>query len=128
MIEKIVLRLLAIKSRTTEELKKKLILKGFSLSEIETAIKKFTKLGYLNDDEIRERRFQTYLHKGYGPRLVALKMKQQGLRMPPYPLQLQRQVASKLLKTTAFKRKDPAKKGAALQRRGFDLEVIYSLI
>lgn len=128
MIEKIVLRLLAMKSRTTEELRKKLILKGFPSSEIEAVIQKFTKLGYLNDQEICERRFQIYLQKGYGPRFIALKMKEHGLRMPPYPTPLQRQVASKLLKTAAFQRKDPAKKGAALQRRGFDLDVIYALI
>lgn len=128
MIEKIVLRLLAIKSRTTEELRKKLILKGFSAAEIEPVIQKFTKLGYLNDQEMSERRFQIYLQKGYGPRYIALKMKQQGLRMPPYPAHLQRQVATHLLKTAAFQRKDSAKKGAALQRRGFDLEVIYQVI
>ena len=128
MIEKIVLRLLAIKSRTTEELRKKLILKGFGREEVESVIQKFTKLGYLNDSEIVERRFEAYLKRGYGPRLVGLKFKQQGVKMPPYPAALQKQVALQLLKTAAFKKKDPQKQGAALQRRGFDLEVIYQVI
>ncbi len=128
MIEKIVLRLLSIKSRTTEELRKKLSLKGFGRDEIEAVIKKFTKLGYLNDQEILDRRFEAYLKRGYGPRLVALKFKQQGLKMPPYGTALQKQVVEALLKTAAFKKKDPQKQGAALQRRGFDLEVIYTQI
>ena len=128
MIEKIVFRLLAIKSRTAHELRKKLSLKGFGPDEIEMAIQKFTTWGYLNDQEILDRRFEAYLKRGYGPRLIALKFKQQGLKMPPYPSALQKDVASALLKTTAFKKKDPQKQGAALQRRGFDLEVIYQVI
>ncbi|MGD0664935.1 MAG: regulatory protein RecX [Rhabdochlamydiaceae bacterium] len=128
MIEKIVLRLLAIKSRTTEELRKKLKLKGFCPDEIESVIQKFTKLGYLNDQDILDRRFESYLKRGYGPRLVALKFHQQGLKMPPYPTDLQKKVALELLKTAAFKKKDPQKQGAALQRRGFDLEVIFQVI
>ncbi len=128
MIEKIVLRLLSIKSRTAEELRKKLILKGFGQSEIEAVIQKFTKMGYLNDQEIVDRRFASYLKRGYGPRLIALKFKQQGLKMPSYPLSLQKEVAENLLKTAAFKKKDTQKQGAALQRRGFDLEVIYQVI
>ncbi len=128
MIEKIVLRLLSIKSRTVHELRKKLSLKGFGEDEIEQAIQKFTRLGYLNDQEIVDRRFEALLKRGYGPRLIALKFKQQGLKMPPYSTSLQKQVAQNLLKTAAFKKKDSQKQGAALQRRGFDLEVIYQLI
>lgn len=128
MIEKIVARLLAIKSRTTEELRKKLKLKGFGHDEIEMTIQKFTSLGYLNDHEIVDRRFEAFLKRGYGPRLIALKFKQQGLKMPPYPTALQKQVALNLLKTTAFQKKDPQKQGAALQRRGFDLDVIFSVL
>lgn len=128
MIEKIVLRLLSIKSRTVEELRKKLILKGFGHPEIEAVIQKFIKMGYLNDQEIVDRRFESYLKRGYGPRLIALKFKQQGLKMPPYSASLQKEVAEKLLKTASFKKKDLQKQGAALQRRGFDLEVIYQVI
>ncbi len=128
MIEKIVLRLLSIKSRTAHELRKKLILKGFGQDEIEAAIQKFTKLGYLNDQEVLDRRFESYLKRGYGPRLIALKFKQQGLKMPSYPSALQKEIAQGLLKTAAFKKKDSQKQGAALQRRGFDLEIIYQVI
>jgi SOS response regulatory protein OraA/RecX len=127
MIEKTAVRLLAVKSLSCEELRKKLKLKGFSSHEIESVIKKFTSLGYLNDQEIRERRFQAYLRKGYGPRYVAMKMKEQGLSMPFYPSHLQKQIVLQLLKTAAFKRKNFQKQGAALQRRGFDLEVIYEI-
>jgi regulatory protein len=128
MIEKIALRLLTIKSRTKEELRKKLKLKGFGDEEIERTIQKFSAMGYLNDLEIAERRFEAFLRRGYGPRLVALKMKQQGIKMPLYSAALQRQVAQKLLQTAAFKKKDPQKQGAALQRRGFDLNVIYEIV
>lgn len=128
MIEKIVLRLLSIKSRTAEELRKKLKLKGFGSREVEVVIQKFTELGYLNDQELAAHRFDFFLKRGYGPRIVAFKFKQLGLQMPPYSADLQKQVASDLLKTASFRKKEPQKQGAALQRRGFDLEVIYEVI
>jgi SOS response regulatory protein OraA/RecX len=128
MIEKIALRLLSIKSRSTDELRKKLNLRGFCSEEIEPVLIKMADLGYLNDSETTERRFKNFVAKGYGPRLVALKMKEQGLTMPSYPIHLQKEVALQLLKTVAFKRKDSQKKGQTLQRRGFDLEVIFSIL
>lgn len=128
MIEKIALRLLSLKTQTTEELRRKLTLRGFSSEEIDPVLTKMARLGYLNDQETTERRFQVFLKKGYGPRYVAPKMKQQGLAMPPYSTELQKEVAQALLKTASFKRKDAQKKGLALQRKGFDLEVIYAVI
>ena len=128
MVEKNALRLLSIKSRSTEELRKKLISRGFSPQEIEPVLVKMVSLGFLNDQEMAERRFKNLLEKGYGPRYVVLKMKEQGLKMPSYPASLQEEAARAVLKTAAFRRKDVRKKGAALQRRGFDLEVIYAVL
>jgi SOS response regulatory protein OraA/RecX len=127
MIEKIALKLLSIKSRTAQELKKKLILKGFELQDIEAVIKKMTDEGYLDDTESAQRKFEIYVQKGYGPRWIALKMGREGLKMPLYPADLQRKVIKKILDTFPFQRKDKLQKRAALQRRGFTPEVIVEM-
>ena len=129
MIEKIALRLLSIKSRSQEELRKKLTLKGFAVDEVDAVIQKFARLGYLNDKETTERRFKNFIQKGYGPRYVALKMREQGLKMPPYLRGLQQETLAKVCKTAAFKaKKSPQQQGAMLYRRGFDADMIQEVL
>lgn len=124
MIEKIALHLLSLKSQSSYELRKKLILRGFTPKEIEPVIEKYKNLGYLSDGDLAERRASYYQKKGYGPRWVSVKLKSQGLRPPSYPIEEQKGAIKKVLQTPAFLRKSSAQKMAALQRRGFDLEAI----
>lgn len=129
MIEKIALRLLSLKSRSQEELRKKLTLKGFAAGEIAEVIHKLTQLGYLNDAEATELRFKSLVQKGYGPRYVALKMREQGLKMPPYSRRLQREAVEAVCRTAAFKaKKGVRQQGAMLYRRGFDTDVIQEVL
>jgi len=128
MIEKIALRLLSLKSYSTCELRKKLIRRGFDPQEIEPVLEKYQRLGFLNDKDLAERRLETFKRKGYGPHRVAGKFKQQGLKASSYTSDEQKEAILRLLKTPIFVRKDRNKQIAALQRRGFDLEVIFEVM
>ena len=128
MIEKIVLRYLSLKSFSSFELRKKLIRRGFDLGEIETILEKYTSRGFINDRELAERRTELYKKKGYGPLWISGKLKTQGLRLASYSWDEQKVVIERVLNTSAFAKKDRNKQIAALQRRGFDLEVIFQVI
>jgi SOS response regulatory protein OraA/RecX len=128
MIEKIALRLLSLKSYSTYELRKKLIRRGFDPQEIELVLAKYQRLGFLNDKDLAERRQEAYKKRGYGPHRVTGKFKQQGLKPSSYTSDEQKEAILRLLKTPIFLRKDRNKQIAALQRRGFDLEVIFEVI
>ncbi len=125
MIEKTILRLLSLKNYSTYELKKKLLNKGFTPEEIEPALKKFA--AYLNDSELAERRLEEYKKRGYGPRKIAAKLLTQGLAPRSISPNEQKASIKKILTTPSFERKDRMKKMGALQRRGFDLEVIIEV-
>ncbi len=128
MIEKIAIRLLSLKSQSSCELRKKLTRKGFSTQEIDPVLEKYTRLGYLNDADLTKRRSEAYKKKGYGPHWITGKLRQQGLRPPPYPLEEQKANIAKLLGTAAFLKKNSSQQLSALQRRGFDLQAILDTI
>ncbi|HEX2579164.1 MAG TPA: RecX family transcriptional regulator [Rhabdochlamydiaceae bacterium] len=128
MIEKVVLRLLSLKSYSTCELRKKLVRRGFDPPEIEIVLEKFQKLGFLNDQDLAERRGEAYKRRGYGPHRIAGKFKQQGLNPSSYSPEEQKEIILRLLKSPIYARKDRHKKIAALQRRGFDLEIIFEVV
>ena len=128
MIEKVVLRLLSLKSYSTYELRKKLIRKGFNSHEIESVLEKVQKKGFLNDQDLSDRRLEAYKKRGYGPHWIGAKLKQQGLKASSYSPEEQKEAIVRLLKTPIFARKDKNKQIAALQRRGFDLEVIFEVL
>jgi len=128
MIEKIVLRLLSLKSYSTYELRKKLIRKGFNPQDIEPILEKYQRLGFLNDSDLTQRRIEGYKNRGYGPHWIAGKLKQQGLKLSVYTAEEQKEIIRRLLKTPIFARKDRNKQIAALQRRGFDLNIIFQVV
>lgn len=132
MIEKIALRLLSLKSYSTYELKKKLLNKGFTAEEIAPLLEKYQRLGFLNDNDLTERRIEEFKKRGYGPHWIAGKLRTKGLNLglktSSYSLEEQKTVIQKLLKTPLFAKKDKPKQIAALQRRGFDLDVIFSTL
>ncbi len=119
-------RLLAIKSRSTEELRKKLTLKGFPSQEIEETLIYCQEAGYLNDDHMAKRRVEQLEAKGYGPRYIKMKLKSWGLKNPGFSSEAA--VIRALLQKANWKKKSPQQKAAALARRGFSTEAIYSQI
>lgn len=128
MIEKVALRLLSLKCHSSSDLRKKLIRRGFSPEEIEPLLEKYQRLGYLNDNDLAERRTEAYQKRGYGPRWIAGKLREQGLRPSSYSLEDQKAAIARLVKTAPFLRKKPSQQIAALQRRGFDLSAIFAVI
>ncbi len=127
-VKKIALRLLSIRSYSSAELRKKLNPRGFSEEEVEWAIAECTRLGFLNDVEEAARRTERFKRKGYGPALIAFKMKSSGLKEIRLSVEEQKETIRALLKKEAWKKKDRIKKIAALQRRGFDMHCILAVI
>lgn len=127
-IKKIALRLLSIKSYSSKELRKKLNLRGFAEEEVAWVIEECERLGFLNDQDEAKRRVDRFKRKGYGPCLIAFKMKDSGLKSIKMSSDEQIEIIHELLKKEAWKKKDRLKKIAALQRRGFDLKCILAVI
>lgn len=124
----VALRLLGIKSRTVLELKKKLTERGFPEEEVEATLRFCHDYGYLNDQEVGERRLKSLKRKGYGPRYIAAKMKMQGLKAGAVTSEEQKEAILELLQKPTWKKKKQPNLMAALQRRGFDFEVILSAL
>lgn len=122
------LKLLSIKSRSIAEARKKLSLKGYPEEEIEEAIEACRRLGYLNDAEESGRRQEKWKRRGYGPHIVAYKLKEAGLKYQPVSRKEQASQIRELLQKPLWKKKPREKKIAALQRRGFNLDLILELI
>lgn len=122
------MRLLAIKSRSSLEIRKKLTLRGFSSEEIDFALKECVRLGFLNDANESRRRYEKLKNKGYGPRYIALKLQSQGLQVPRQSPEEQKEIIRALLKKDLWAKKKKRNLFSALQRRGFDLECILEVI
>ena len=107
------LRLLSMRTYHSGVLARKLEMKGFSKESCERVITECKRLGFLKDDEAILREFR----RGYGPRYIELKLR----------------VSSKevrVLITREMQKEKIAelkKKGIrALQRRGFDLDLVLT--
>jgi len=124
----VALRLLSIKGRTVQELKKKLSLKSFPPEEIEEALQTCIRLGYLDDAQEGQRRTERLKKRGYGPRYIAAKMRHEGLKASSISASEQKAMILDLLKKPAWQKKERAKLMGALQRRGFDMQSILELL
>lgn len=122
------LRLLGVKSRTVLELRKKLLERGFSEEEVEAALSFCREYGYLNDEEESRRRQASLKRRGYGPRYIAAKLKMQGLYSSTMSRDEQLAAITQLLEKPAWQKKKKPNLIAALQRRGFDYELILSML
>jgi SOS response regulatory protein OraA/RecX len=128
MIEKTVLRLLAIKDYSYHELKQKLTKKNFPPQEIEKILDKYTIQRFINDKELANRRAQLYKNKGYGPKWIAQKLKSYGLTMGSYSIDEQLDAIRACLKKPLLEKKTTREQISSLERRGFDLETIFQVI
>lgn len=127
MIEKTLLRLLSAKNMSSMELKEKLYQKGFSKLEVDSLVQEYCDKGYLNDEDLALYRAHLYKKRGYGLRWIRLKLKQQGLKVPD---QFQDHIEDIkiFLSKTSFKNKTQKSQIAALERRGFDLDMIFKAL
>ena len=103
------LRLLSLRGYHSHVLLRKLERKGFSAESCQRVIEDCKRLGFLKDDEAILREWR----RGYGPKYIEWKMAIDGVR-EVITREMQRE-----------KIKEFARKGIrALQRRGFDLDLI----
>lgn len=118
------IRLLAIKGRFKEEVKKRLQLKKFSHDAIESALKRADELGFFDDQQLGRRQVKKWLEKGYGPLLIRAKLQEQGGLSPGLlneAYEKQEETIERLLNKL---KGGKAKVYAALVRRGFEREAI----
>lgn len=119
-------RLLGMKGYHSQELRKKLELKGYGPEAVDHALAECRRLGFLNDGEYVRSWAERLRKKGYGPRYIAAKMRSKGIPAPALGEDQEEEI--RRLVEGRFKNKDKRKTIAALQRRGFDLESIFKVI
>lgn len=84
MKEKVNLRdraigLLARREHSQQELRQKLLLKGYPISEIETVLALLTKEGLQSDERYAEAYVRHRVDMGFGPRRIMLELRQRGV-------------------------------------------------
>jgi SOS response regulatory protein OraA/RecX len=115
-------RLVAAKQQSAFELQQKLERKGFSQNCLNALIEEFKQLGYLSDGDLTQSIIEKEIRRGYGPRYIEAKLRSLGLATD----QVRKIVTDKLQQGAIAKlKKRWPKPAAALQRRGFDLDIIF---
>lgn len=127
------LKLIGLKGRTTQELKNKLAEKGFSERSIDLAISVCQRLGFLNDQEEYRGFVRRELRKGYGPNLIAMKLRAKHpdaniVELLAEAREAQEEAIQNVIRKKCKKITDKRKVMQTLQRRGFDWDIIKSLL
>jgi len=73
------LRLLALRSRTAQELDRALAKAGITSTERQSALARLRELGYINDREVARARARTRVERGDAPRLAAKRLAAAGI-------------------------------------------------
>ena len=76
------LRLLALRSRTAQELDRALAKAGVAPTERQSALARLRELGYINDREVARARARTRVERGDAPRLAAKRLAAAGIGEP----------------------------------------------
>jgi regulatory protein len=134
--------LLSFKMRTRAELTEKLTARKINMQSIEEAIEKLAKYGYVNDTQYAQEFVQSAISsERYGRKVIAFKLKEKGIDetiiedvMQTFSHEIETLIARKQL--LIFKKKylneDKYKKRkkiyAALARRGFDYDIINTIL
>lgn len=122
------LKLLARRAHFEKELKEKLVRKELDTKEIEEAMRWCRERGYLDDIEVAAQWIKEQVRKGHGPRLLWAKLKTKCDLSDEVLWELlgkiDQEAAIYRLLERRYAGKEREKVMAALQRRGFDLEVI----
>ncbi|MBI5273134.1 MAG: regulatory protein RecX [Chlamydiia bacterium] len=125
LAKQVACRLLMARGYSTTGLKQKLERKRFSDAVCDILIEELKELGYLKDDEFTERLILKEA-LAYGPRYIEMKLRSRGLSAHSV-----RQKVSPAMQIEAIRRLLPKLRGnpaAALQRRGFDLDLIRAAL
>jgi SOS response regulatory protein OraA/RecX len=124
LARKVAFRLLAMRSYHSEKLREKLEKRGCPFAVCDAVIAECKRLGYLQDEQYEESAILREFQRGHGPWYIEAKtrysrQKIRKLITPEMQMERMRQLLPKL---------GPREKAMrALQRRGFDLELIRTL-
>ncbi len=121
--------LLAKKAYFSKELERKLREKDYPINEILPILKELKAQGWLNDEDLAARYVERLKAKGYGRRVIALKLRE---KAGPIEVSIEEsEDAALALIEKKYRRDLPEKKEkviAALMRRGFSYELIKNLL
>ena len=123
LAKRVAYRLLGIKNQSKSELRKKLGKRGISDAVCELMIEDLERLGCLSDDSYEIDLIEKELRKGHGPLYIEMKLRSLGFENSRVRKIVDEEVQRKTIRKWIPKLKNPA---ASLQRRGFDLEIIFS--
>jgi SOS response regulatory protein OraA/RecX len=113
-------RLLSMRNYHSGVLGRKLESKGFSKEICEKVIEECKRLGFLKDDEFILREFR----RGYGPRYIEFKLRVSRQKVRELiSREMQREQILKMAKKLGSREKAMR----ALQRRGFDLDIVIEI-
>lgn len=133
------LELLSRREHSRQELIQKLVTRGFDAEAAENAVHYMTERGWQDDGRYAEARARSRMLGGHGPLRIRAELRQHGVAEAEVELALdacevdwQALAAEELQRRfgtdKADTRKEIARRGAFLQRRGFDLDAIrYAL-
>jgi len=131
------LQLLARRDHAREELRRKLLSRGFNLPDVEAALGRLQELGYLNDVELARRvALRLSERRGWGRRRLGWYLRQHGfpeealeaaLRGLAPEEELARRALARRFRSPLYGREEQ-RAAAFLQRQGFDWSVIRRLL
>ena len=87
-------RILAIRDHGREELKRKLLSRGFEELEVETLIEKLVRAGLIDDDAYSEEISRYELERGHGLHYIRAKLKRKGIECVPSSLKVSDEIES----------------------------------
>lgn len=116
-------RLLNVKNQSVLELQRKLVKRGFSHLVIQEIIEELKRLGYLSDTDFTQTLIESEMRKGHGPLYIERKLRFLGLDVNQVRKVVNDEKEREMIRKLAPRLKNPA---VALQRRGFDADLIYS--
>ena len=128
------LRLLGYRAQSEKELRRKLRQRGFSGSDIDSAVEELYRYEYLNDEELAADIFENYRRDGlYGNRYIKQKLKMRGLScedsLTPEEEEEKAELAMRRKEASVpGYRSDYRRAAAFLARRGFSYDVIRRVL
>ncbi|MBT3981279.1 MAG: regulatory protein RecX [Bacteriovoracaceae bacterium] len=126
-------QLLSKRDYSRKKLKKKLLDKEFDSQEIEETLDKLIELNYLQEDQFTDARVRGLNSKGYGPRFISQKLKEDGIEIDEHQIEALLNEQDLYVESTfelALQKKlrsttDHMKLKSYLFNRGFSMDLIY---
>ncbi|WP_297453567.1 regulatory protein RecX [Persephonella sp.] len=123
-IKSVAFRLLAKKDYYKQELKQKLLQKGFNENQIEKVLDELEEKGYINDDKLIQRHKELAIQKGKSPLYLRKKLYQKGISQLDFSYEEELEAALNLLRNKYKKQKKFYDVVKFLKNRGFSYSVI----